>query len=244
MMQMKFILLGFTFFILLIFGCFLFFSIDETPIQDFVHKNQSTQNKEGNSKQIDLSKKEMTTGKTNLAKSASPIKQNKQDELSEKIIMDQDDPAGEQPESEPQYPDTVEGIKAQIYSKNIEDIEQIGLLDDLVQTGDVDTKEFWGDDWASVDDWKKKTNGFKLEKNDNGDLIFSPDEQTSRTYTFFENPQAYTYDEENKEFVNEVDFYGKTIYNVAKFINDDVLVMMTISGRKVDLNIYQKSAAQ
>jgi len=95
-----------------------------------------------------------------------------------------------------------------------------------------------------VDDWKKKTNGFKLEKNDNGDLVFSPDEQTARMYTFFENPQAYTYDEENKEFVNEVDFYGKTIYNVAKFINDDVLVMMTISGRKVDLNIYQKHAAQ
>ena len=243
-MQMKLILLGFTFFILLIFGCFLFFSIDEKPVQDFVHKKQSTQNNKGNTKQIDLSNKEITTGKTNLAKSASPMKQNKQDELSENIIIDHDDPAGEQAEAEPKYPDTIEGIKAQIYSKNIEDIEQIGLLDDLVQTGDADVKEFWGDDWASVDDWKKKTNGFRLEKNHNGDLVFSPDEQTSRTYTFFENPQAYTYDEENKEFVNEVDFYGKTIYNVAKFINDDVLVMMTISGRKVDLNIYQKNAAQ
>ncbi|MEZ4568279.1 MAG: hypothetical protein R2860_15405 [Desulfobacterales bacterium] len=33
-----------------------------------------------------------------------------------------------------------------------------------------------------------------------------------------------------------------SIYNVAKFINDDVLVMMTISGEKVDMNIYQKNA--
>jgi hypothetical protein len=140
------------------------------------------------------------------------------------------------------YSDSVEAIKKQIYEKNIDSVEQIPLLDDVVQTGDKDTREFWGNDWASVDDWKKDTNGFKLEKNKDGSLVFTPDPATASRYTFFENPQEYTYDEKNREFVNEVDYYGKTIYNVVKFINDDVLVMMTISGTKVDLQIYSKNA--
>jgi|GEM_PF-4137322 len=145
------------------------------------------------------------------------------------------------PVNSPKY---IEEIKQQIYERNIESIEQLPLLDALVQTGDKDTREFWGDGWTSVDDWKTDSNGFKLEKSDAGALVFTPDEKTASQYTFFENPLAYTYDAENREFVNEVDYYGKTIYNVAKFINDDVLVMMTISGRKVDLNIYQKNAGQ
>lgn len=145
------------------------------------------------------------------------------------------------PVDQPKY---IEEIKEKIYERNIDSVDQIALLDELVQTGDKDTRQFWGDGWTSVDDWKKNSNGFKLEKTDDGTMIFNPDEATARKYTFFENPRAYTYDEVNKEFVNEVDYYGKTIYNVAKFINDDVLVMMTISGTKVDLNIYQKNANQ
>ena len=56
--------------------------------------------------------------------------------------------------------------------------------------------------------------------------------------------RLYVYDAENRAFVNEVDYYGKRISNVVKFINDGVLVMMTISGSKVDLNVYQKNAEQ
>jgi hypothetical protein len=142
------------------------------------------------------------------------------------------------------HPEDVEEIKKQIYDREIEYIDQIYLLDDLVQTGDADTREFWGHNWSSVDDWKSVDNGFSLTKLDDETLVFSPDEETTRLYSFFESLQLYTYDEQRREFVNEVDYYGKKIRNVAKFINEDVLVMMTISGRKVDLNIYQKGAAE
>jgi hypothetical protein len=123
-------------------------------------------------------------------------------------------------------------------------LDQIPLLDEIVQTGDKDVRQFWGDGWSSVDDWKKEENGFTLEKKADGSLVFNPDATTARKYTFFETPKTYTYDPEHKEFVNEVDYYGKTIYNVMKFINDDVLAMMTISGPKVSLNLYQKNAGQ
>lgn len=243
MMQKKFILFGSVLFSLLLFGGYLFFSIEEKPIHDLVQTNQTASQNE-NTEINYLLKSEETLDDTDLGKTLNSVNASKS-KPSEDILMDYDDLSEDLADTEAmEYPDTIEGIKAHIYSKNIEYVEQIGLLDELVQTGDADVKEFWNNDWSSVDDWKKKTNGFKLEKNDNGDLVFSPDEQTARTYTFFENPQAYTYDEENKEFVNEIDFYGKAIYNVAKFINDDVLVMMTISGRKVDLNIYQKHAVQ
>ncbi len=147
-------------------------------------------------------------------------------------------------ESKKEYPKYIEEIKQQIYDRQIESVDQIPLLDELVQTEDKDVRQFWGDGWSSVDDWKKEENGFKLEKKDDGSMMFNPDAATARKYTFFETPKSYKYDPEHKEFVNEVDYYGKTIYNVAKFINDDVLVMMTISGSKVDLNIYQKDAGQ
>jgi hypothetical protein len=148
---------------------------------------------------------------------------------------------GYQPRIAPRLVD-IEDIKQQIYDRNIESVERIGLLDDLVQTGDADTRAFWGDGWSSVDDWKRTTNGFHLEKTDDGTLVFFPDEETSKLYSFFENVEVYRYDEGTGEFVDEVDYYGKTIRNVAKFINGDVLVMMTISGTKVDLNIYQKDS--
>jgi hypothetical protein len=142
------------------------------------------------------------------------------------------------------HSDDIEEIKQQIYEREIESVERLHLLDELVQTGDADTRRFWGDDWSGVDDWKRSSNGFRLEKAGDGTLIFIPDEETARTYSFFENLEVYTYDEENRAFVNEIDYYGKTIRNVVKFINDDVLAMMTISGTKVDLNVYQRNAEQ
>ncbi|MFP4533853.1 MAG: hypothetical protein ACLFNS_14355 [Desulfobacterales bacterium] len=147
-------------------------------------------------------------------------------------------------EAEKDYPKYIEDIKEQVYEKQIESVDQIPLLDDIVQTGDKDVRQFWGDGWSSVDDWKREENGFTLEKNEDGDLVFNPGPATARKYTFFESPKTYTYDPEHKEFVSEVDYYGKTIYNVVKFINDDVLAMMTISGQKVSLNLYQKDAGQ
>jgi hypothetical protein len=155
--------------------------------------------------------------------------------------------AREEGESEPRtapLSDDIEEIKRRIYEREIESIERLHLLDELVQTGDADTREFWGDDWSGVDDWKRSSNGFSLERSDDGALIFIPDEETARTYSFFESLEVYAYDEANRAFVNEIDYYGKTIVNVLKFIDADVLVMMTISGRKVDLNIYQRSAEQ
>ncbi len=157
--------------------------------------------------------------------------------------------AGVSEESEPgsrtaHHPVDIEEIKRQVYEREIESIERLHLLDELVQTGDADTRGFWGDDWSGVDDWKRTSNGFRLEKADDETLIFIPDEETARSYTFFENLEVYTYDEANRAFVNEIDYYGKTIVNMVKFINDDVLAMMTISGRKVDLNLYQRNAGQ
>jgi len=142
------------------------------------------------------------------------------------------------------YPKYIEDIKKQVYEKQIESVDQIAMLDDIVQTGDKDVRQFWGDGWSSVDDWKKEENGFTLKKTPDGAMVFNPGPATARKYSFFETPKTYKYDPEHREFVNEVDYYGKTIYNVVKFINDDVLAMMTISGQKVSLNLYQKDAGQ
>jgi hypothetical protein len=61
-------------------------------------------------------------------------------------------------------------------------------------------------------------------------------------YSFTEAVEPYEYDPERSEFVSEVDYYGKPIRKVIKFIKEDVVVMMVISGDKVDLNIYDKNA--
>lgn len=168
-------------------------------------------------------------------------KEDAADSRGKKAVSDTNSDA--EPEDD-DYPETIEEIREQIYDLNIEHVSDIELIDEIVQTGDADTRPFWEADWASADSWKKKSNGFSLEHNDEGKLIFSPDEQTARAYTFFENPLEYTYDEVNREFVSETDFHGKPIYNVAKFIKDDVLVMMTISGEKVNLQIYDRNAGQ
>ena len=142
------------------------------------------------------------------------------------------------------HPKDIEDIKKQVYDLCIEDVDDIPLLDSVVQTGNTPTKDFWIGGWASVDDNKEEINGFKLEPQDDGTFIFYPDENTTKTYTFFETPRTYTYDPVKREFYWEMDYYGKTISHRARFINDNVLAMMLISGQKVTLDLYQKQPAE
>lgn len=139
-----------------------------------------------------------------------------------------------------EHPKDIEEIKKQIYDLGIEYVEDMAFLDEVVQTGDAPTDDYWLGGWTSVDDWKEEANGFNLEPQGDGTFIFYPDEATTRTYTFFETPRTYNYDPERKEFYWEMDYYGKTISHVARFINDNVLAMMLVSGNKVTLDIYQK----
>jgi hypothetical protein len=134
----------------------------------------------------------------------------------------------------------IEEIKEQIYALNIESVEDIPLLDRVIQTGDAPTQGFWKGDWVSVDDNKEDRNGFYLQPQDDGTFVYFPDENSTRTYTFFETPKTYTYDPVHREFSWQLDYYGKTITHRAKFVNEDVLVTMLISGRKVTLDIYTR----
>lgn len=143
-----------------------------------------------------------------------------------------------------EHPTDIEEIKQLIYDLEIEHAEDIPLLNEVVQTGDESTEDFWLGNWVSVDDWKEDVNGFNLEPQGDGTFIFYPDEATMRTYTFFETPRTYTYDPLKKEFYWEMDYYGKTISHRARFINDNVLAMMLISGDKVTLDIYRKQSAE
>jgi len=140
------------------------------------------------------------------------------------------------------YLQDIDDIKHEIYAREIESVDRLHLLDELVQTGDTDTRAYWNRDWSGVDDWKDEQNGFSLQRTEDGTLIFHPDEATMALYSFYENLEPYEYDPVKKEFVSEIDYYGKPIRNVLKFIKDDTLVMMTISGDKVDLNIYGEGA--
>lgn len=143
-------------------------------------------------------------------------------------------------EVRPDHPRDIEAIKKQIYDLNIEYVEDIPKLDEVVQTGDTPVRDFWTGGWMSVDDTNDEFNGFELEPLDDGTFIFYPDEATTRTYTFFETPKIYTYDPAKREFSWEMDYYGKKISHRARFVNDNVLAMMLVSGRKVTLDIYQK----
>lgn len=133
----------------------------------------------------------------------------------------------------------IEEIKQALYEREIESVEELHLLDEFVNIGDADTRDFWNTDWAGVDDWKREEDGFSLEKLDDGTLVFVPGEETRRTYTFFETMNIYDYDEQTQEFVHETDYYGKPIVNVVKFLREDVMVMLVVSGTKVDMNIYE-----
>jgi hypothetical protein len=139
------------------------------------------------------------------------------------------------------YLNDIDDIKHEIYAREIESTDRLHLLDELVQTGDMDTRELWNRDWSGVDDWKSERNGFTLQRTEDGSLVFHPDQATMDLYSFYETLQAYEYDETTGEFVSEIDYFGKPIRNVLKFIDEDTLVMMTISGDKVDLNIYGDS---
>lgn len=139
------------------------------------------------------------------------------------------------------YLHDIDDIKHEIYAREIESVDRLHLLDDLIQTGDMDTRELWDSDWSGVDDWKREANGFTLQRLDDDTLVFHPDPATMGLYSFFEELVPYEYDEDTGAFVNEVDYYGKPIRNVLRFIKDDALVMMTISGDKVDLHIYDKN---
>jgi len=155
--------------------------------------------------------------------------------------LDRDAPALPDEASQPKrilYLNDIDDIKHEIYEREIESVDRLHLLDELVQTGYTDTRTYWDRDWSGVDDWKEDQNGFSLQKTGDGTLIFHPDEKPMALYTFYESLEPYEYDPETHEFVSEVDYYGKPIRNVLKFINEDTLVMMTISGTKVDLNIY------
>jgi len=142
------------------------------------------------------------------------------------------------------HPKDIQEIKKQIYDLNIEYVEDIPRLDSVVQTGNAPTTDFWQGNWMSMDDNKQDLNGFYLRPQEDGTFVFFPDEKTTRTYTFFETPKTYTYDATKREFYWEIDYYGKTISHRARFINDNVLAMMLISGRKVTLDLYVKGPAE
>jgi len=142
------------------------------------------------------------------------------------------------------HPKDIEEIKKQVYALNIESVEDIPLLDKVVQTGNAPTRDFWQGNWVSVDDNKSDMNGFFLRPQEDGTFVFFPDENTTKTYTFFETPKTYIYDAARREFHWEMDYYGKTISHRARFINDNVLAMMLISGSKVTLDLYTKGPAE
>jgi hypothetical protein len=158
---------------------------------------------------------------------------------------DRSEPASEDKKAEAvmYHPKDIQEIKKQIYALNIESVEDIPLLDKVVQTGDAPTRDFWQGNWMSVDDNKQDINGFFLRPQEDGTFVFFPDEKTTRTYTFFETPKTYTYDAAKREFYWEINYYGKTISHRARFINDNVLAMMLISGNKVTLDLYAKGPA-
>lgn len=137
----------------------------------------------------------------------------------------------------------IEDFKREIYALEIDSLDEIDQLDAFVAIEVEDPRELWDTDWAGVDDWKRNQDGFRLERSDDGTMMLVPGVETQRAYTFFESINAYDYDEENESFIHQVDYYGKPIFNVLKFLREDVLVMMTVSGEKVDLQIFEQGEA-
>ncbi len=232
-MQKLLVILGCGALILLTIGGFIFFKFAMEPADEALYGNPSDLADRA-SQEMDAVKAVQSPAQISKSNPSEPTK----------VLSLNKRPIEKRPEDKKEYLQYIEDIKKQVYERQIESVNQIPLLDEIVQTRQEDVEQFWGDGWSSVDDWKKEENGFSLEKKEDGTLVFNPDPATARQYTFFQAPQTYEYDAEHKEFVNEVDYYGKTIYNVVKFINDDVMAMMTISGTKVDLSLYQKNAGQ
>ena len=138
-------------------------------------------------------------------------------------------------EDAPALPSSVDSIKQQIYSVNIEYTDDLDYLDDMVQPSAADPPALWNGSWVSEDDWKRYDDTFKIERDDSGNYRFIPEK---------DGTQSYTYDKEKKEFKWELNYYGKIITNKARFITDDVMVLMKISGEKVALDIYRRDLPQ
>lgn len=135
----------------------------------------------------------------------------------------------------------VEEFKRALYEIDVDSVDRLEELDAFVALGDTDPRSLWDTDWTGIDDWKEQPDDFRLERTDDGALVFIPGEQTRRQYSFFETLNEYSYDEATGEFIYETDFYGKPITNIVKFLREDVMVLMVVSGQKVDMSIYGPS---
>lgn len=129
--------------------------------------------------------------------------------------------------------ETVESLKEKITDIAVEYTDDLPLLDDLIQESAEEPLELWEGDWVSIDDWKRQDDSFTVEKNEDGSFELIPDKNSAT---------SYSYNEETKEFVWELDYYGKIITHKARFISEDVMVLMKISGIKVALDIYKRDA--
>lgn len=129
-------------------------------------------------------------------------------------------------------PRDLEGIKSYVYADEIEYLDDIPVLDELVQVRNRAPEELWGGDWGSVDDWKRRQDSFRLEQTESG-FTFTSSKDGVR---------EFLYEEETGDFVWEMDYYGKIVSQRAKFLTEDTLAMMIISGDKVAVSLYQKGA--
>lgn len=129
--------------------------------------------------------------------------------------------------------ETVESMKEHITDIAVEYIEDVPLLDELVQESASEPEDLWEGEWVSIDDWKRNNDSFTVEKDEDGAFEMIPDKDST---------QSYSYNEETKEFEWVLDYYGKKITHKAKFLSEDVMVLMKISGIKVSLDIYKRDA--
>ncbi|MEZ4568280.1 MAG: hypothetical protein R2860_15410 [Desulfobacterales bacterium] len=146
--------------ILFFSGIFLYFSIHEEPIQGTRSPHQKDSQDPSSPPVKEISR--LTKDKINEIKKFKENKQKKEREMASL-----ENSMAHQPEDshENKGVNDIEEIRQRIYDLNIEHMTQIERLDDLVQTGETDTRKLWGNDWASADDWKKTQNGFRLWKN-------------------------------------------------------------------------------
>jgi hypothetical protein len=126
---------------------------------------------------------------------------------------------------------SVESIKQQLYNYNIEYTDDLEYLDDMVQPSAANPPALWSGDWVSADDWKRYDDTFKIEKDESGNYRFIPESDGAK---------SYSYDKEKKEFVWEMNYYGKIITSKARFITDNVMVLTKISGEKAAVDIYHR----
>jgi len=131
----------------------------------------------------------------------------------------------------PEDTTSIESIKQQLYNYNIEYTDDLEYLEDMVQPSAANPPALWSGDWVSADDWKRYDDTFKIEKDESGNYRFIPESDGAK---------SYTYDKEKKEFVWEMNYYGKIITSKARFITDNVMVLTKISGEKAAVDIYHR----